>query len=157
MSTQHHLNTSPPFTPSHHLNPLLQSSHQCLELLTSALHILEEVEAGAARTEQHGVAGFCKLVAGSHTVLHRVSIAYLHALVVEEVVQLCVVGTEEYECLTLLLHKVEYLVIVVALVLTTDDEDSRCLHALKRIPASVYIRSFRIVDILHSAHLAHLL
>lgn len=33
--------------------------HLLLELLATVLHVLEQVETGAARTQQHGVAGLC--------------------------------------------------------------------------------------------------
>ena len=85
------------------------------------------------------------------------SVAYGYAHLAEEFVQLGVVGTEEYECATLLLYEFLYLVVVVALVLATDDEHGRGLHAFERIPACVDVGGLRVVDILHASHLAYLL
>ena len=44
--------------------------YKFLELFAAVLHILEEVEAGAAWAEQYGVTGLCQFVASLDTVLH---------------------------------------------------------------------------------------
>ena len=116
-------------------------SCQGLELLAAVLHVLEEVEAGAAWAQQYGVAWLGQLLAGSHAVFHAVGVANRNAQGVEVVVQLLVVGSEIYDTCTLLLYQVLDLVIIVALVLTTDDEDGRGCHALQSVPASIHIGS----------------
>ena len=60
---------------------------------------------------------------------------------VEVVVQLLVISTKVNDSLTLLLYEVEDVVIVVAFVLSAEDKDSRSLHALECIPASIDVGS----------------
>ena len=72
-------------------------SCQCLELLATVFHVLEQVEAGAAWAEQYGVAWFCQLLAGCHAVFHAVGIAHRDAQRIEVVVQLLVVGAQIYD------------------------------------------------------------
>ena len=115
--------------------------YKCLELLATILHVLKEVEASTAWTQQYGVAWLCKLLAGCYTILHAVGIAYRDAEFVEIVMQLLVVCAEIYDAHALLFHQVFDLVVIIALVLAAYDEDSWGLHALQGIPACIYIGS----------------
>ena len=119
----------------------LQSTNALLELSSTILHILEEVETSAARTQENGVAWLSKFVASFHAVLHIVCIANRQTELVEVVVQLLVISTKVNDSLTLLLYEVEDVVIVVAFVLSPEDKDSRSLHALECIPASIDVGS----------------
>ena len=53
--------------------------------------------------------------------------------------QLGVVGAKVYQPDTLLLHQVEDVVIIVAFVLASQDEDGWRAHAFQRVPASVHV------------------
>ena len=58
---------------------------------------------------------------------------------VEVLVQLGVVGAKVHQPDTLLLHQVEDVVIIVAFVLASQDEDGWRAHAFQRVPASVHV------------------
>ena len=78
-------------------------------------------------------------------------VAYGNAQLIEEVVELRVVGTEINQSYALLLNQLFDGVVVVAFVLTAEDEDDRCAHALQSIPAGIDIGGLGVVDIVHAA------
>ena len=61
----------------------LQILHALLELLATILHVLEEVETCATRTEKHATAWLSHLVTLVHTVLHALDIGNRNTEVVE--------------------------------------------------------------------------
>ena len=64
------------------------------KLFATVFHIFEEVEAGAARTEQYGLTRLRQFITCSYAVGHRMGVAHGDAKYVEGVVELGVVGTE---------------------------------------------------------------
>ena len=122
-----------------------------LKLLATVLHVMEEVETGAAGRKQNRVAGTGHVVTCLHAILHVVRVAYGNAQLIEEVVELRVVGTKVNQSHALLLNQLFDSVIVIAFVLTAKDEDDRCAHALQSIPASIDIGGLGVIDIMPPA------
>ena len=81
-------------------------------------------------------------------------IAYGDAYSIEEAVQLGVIGTEINQSGAFLLHQRLDLIIVIALVFTAQNQDDGRFHTFQSIPTGIDISSFRVVDILYTAHLA---
>ena len=101
-----------------------------LELASSVLVALEQVETCTAWTQQYSLSALCCLVCLFNALLHGVCVDYGYAESTEEIVQLAVIGTQEDECAALFLYKVGNLLVVIALVLTTQYEHGLFLHAL---------------------------
>ena len=108
----------------------LKIPYTLLELVASVLHILEEVETGTARTQQYARTRLSHLEAFVNTVLHALHVSNRNAEAVESSMQLRVIDTEEHQADTLFSHQIEDVGIVVALVLTTQNQYRRLLHAL---------------------------
>ena len=68
------------------LSHALQCSDQCLELFATVFHVLEQVETGATRAEQHRVASLRHFVASFYALFHGVGVAHRDAERVEIVV-----------------------------------------------------------------------
>ena len=71
--------------------------------------------------------------------------------------QLGIVHTKEYEGMHLFLHQLFDFGIIISLIRSTKYQDQRSGHAMQGIPTGVYIRSFRVVDKIDSAHTCHFL
>lgn len=107
-----------------------QILHAFLELFTPVFHVFEQVEAGAARTQQHCAAGLSHLETLIDTVLHALHVGDGKAETIEGSMKLRIIHSQEDEADALLADQVEDFRIVIALVLPPKNEDNRCAHAV---------------------------
>ena len=66
--------------------------------------------------------------------------------------KLLIVGTEIYYGTTLLTYKGLNRLIIITLVLTSDDEYGGSGHALKSIPTGIDIGGLGVIDVLHTTN-----
>jgi len=139
----------------------LHVSDEGLELLSSVLHVLEQVEACAAWAQQNGVTGLGQFAACFHAVGHGMGVSYLDAFflcnVVEEAMQFGVVGSQVNQCTAFVQHQILDFCVVIAFVLPADDEYGGGVHALQGIPAGIHVCGFGVVDVGYTAHGARML
>ena len=89
------------------------------ELLASILHILEEVEAGTAWTEQYGVTFLCHFMTSLNAILHGMCVGFRHIEVIEGCMKLAVVCSEIYYSCAFLSHELMDGGVIITLILAS--------------------------------------
>lgn len=116
---------------------------------------MEEIEAGTAGGEQHGVTLTGNTVAGIYGLIKRMGVIYLTYFTGKEVQEFGIVHTHTDYGLYLFGDQRGYLGIVVTLVFATEYKYGiGVCHTLKGIPRGVDIGSLGVVDIAHSVYVA---
>lgn len=122
-------------------------------MLSAVFVAFEEVEACAARAEQHDIAVFCKSRRCFHCFFSRERI--FHVLLsynaFECFVYLLVVHAQAYDSLYFFFYEVVHHAVVIALVGSAYDPHYRLALAFQRVPGSVDIGRLGIIDIKYSS------
>ena len=84
-------------------------------------------------------------------------VAYRDAQTVKVVVQFLIVSTEIDDTGTFFFYQRFDGVVVVAFILSTDNENHLCLHRLECVPAGIDIGCLGVVDVLHTSYRTHFL
>lgn len=108
---------------------------------------IEEVEACAARGEEHGVAGSCDFGAGGNGVGDRMSVADYGHFIAEEIEEFSIVDAHADDSFHLIFDEIFYFGIIVAFIFSAEYKDSGASHAFEGIPSRIDVGSLRIVDI----------
>ena len=117
-----------------------------LEQVAAFSHTVEQVEACAAGTQQHGVARMGKGAAGKDAAADAVSVADGQSAVLEHSLQLAIVCSEEHEGLAFFFHQIHNGGVVVALVLAAENQDNGRGNGFEGHAAGIYVGGFGIVD-----------
>ena len=100
----------------------LEGAYAGFELASAVFVVLKEVEAGAARAEQHRVAFAGELVGGAHGVFHTCRLGQKSNTSFKRLNNLVVVGSHSDDGLHLFLDKTKEFAVVVALVYAAQDQ-----------------------------------
>ena len=104
-------------------NVLSQCPHTLFELVAAVFVTLEEVEACAARTQQHRFTFLCQTESGVYGIFHTgLHIGNGQSHTVEEVVQLFIVQPQVNQGGALFAYQIFNLRVVVAFVLSAQDK-----------------------------------
>lgn len=131
------------------ISGLLEFSYVFFKLVASVLITFEQVETCAAGAKQDGFTFLSHLVGCIDCIFHALYVNNRQSETVEEVVQFLIMQSHEDQTGTFFPNQISYFIIVVPLVLSSQNENRFSFHALQGIPARVDICCFGVVDVFH--------